>query len=162
VPDYRDKELLTLQNCFPVDEDGIGNCPEPECCKELRDLVKTGGPNDCRITDLPSVQFNGSGVKLSREAQSILSNVANQLKANPTCKVRVSGHGASSKAAQQLSWDRVSAIIRYLVDRQGISNTRIIFEYGTEGDPNTVDLMGTTEEGPNAVPAPHPNLQKIK
>jgi outer membrane protein OmpA-like peptidoglycan-associated protein len=108
------------------------------------------------------VQFRGSSVKLTRDAQEILNSVAAQLKANPTCKVKVSGHGASNKAAQQLSWDRVNAIIRYLVERQGISNTRIIFEYGTEGDATTVDLMGTTEEGPNSVPAPHPNLQKLK
>ena len=53
-------------------------------------------------------------------------------------------------------------VIRYLVEKQGISDNRIIFEYGTEGDPLTVDLMGTTEEGPNTVPAPHPNLQKSK
>jgi outer membrane protein OmpA-like peptidoglycan-associated protein len=159
VPDYRDKELLTLQNCFPVDEDGVGNCPEPDCCKERG----TAGPvTDCKISDLPSVQFAGSSVRLSKEAQSILNTVAAQLKASPTCKVRVSGHGASNKAAQQLSWDRVNAIIRYLVERQGISSNRIIFEYGTEGDPSTVDLMGTVEEGPNTVPAPHPNLQKVK
>lgn len=162
VPDYRDKELLTLQNCFPVDEDGVGNCPEPECCKELRERAGQAPPTDCRISDLPSVQFKGISVRLSKEAESILNSVANQLKANPTCKVKVSGHGASNKAAQQLSWDRVNAIIRYLVERQGLSDSRIIFEYGTEGDPLTVDLMGTTEEGPNTVPAPHPNLQKLK
>ena len=74
-------------------------------------------------------------LRLSKDAQAILNSVATQLKANPACKVKVSGHGASNKAAQQLSWDRVNAIIRYLVERQGISNNRIIFEYGTEGDP---------------------------
>lgn len=40
VPDYRDKEPLTPQNCFPVNNDGVGTCPEPPCCKELRDVVK--------------------------------------------------------------------------------------------------------------------------
>lgn len=163
VPDYRDKELLTLQNCFPVDEDGVGNCPEPACCKELREKgVGTVQPGDCKISDLPSIQFKGSTVKLSKDAEAILAGVANQLKANPGCKVRVSGHGASNKQAQQLSWDRVNAVIRFMVERQGISDNRIIFEYGTEGDPQTVDLMGTTEEGPNSVPAPHPNLQRTK
>jgi outer membrane protein OmpA-like peptidoglycan-associated protein len=163
VPDYRDKELLTLQNCFPVDEDGIGNCPEPDCCKEMRERgMIGGGPTDCKITDLPSIQFRGSTVRLSRDAEAILASVANQLKANPGCKVKVSGHGPSNKAAQQLSWDRVNAVIRYLIERQGLSDNRIIFEYGTEGDPNTVDLMGTTEEGPNSVPAPHPNLQRTR
>ncbi len=159
VPDYRDKELLTLQNCFPVDEDGVGNCPEPECCKKIGTGV---GPTitECKITDLPSIQFRGNTNKLSPDAMSILDNVAAKLKADPACKVKVSGHGASNKVAQQLSWDRVNSIIQYLVERQGISSSRIIFEYGTEGDPLTVDLMGTTEEGPNSVPAPHPNLRK--
>jgi OOP family OmpA-OmpF porin len=161
VPDYRDKELLTLQNCFPVDEDGVGNCPEPDCCKN-RDTTVITKTDVCKITDLPSVQFGGNSVKLSKDAQAILTNVANQLKANPTCKVKVSGHGPSNKQAQQLSWDRVNAVIKFLVEKQGLSDTRIIFEYGTEGDPNTVDLMGTTEEGPNSVPAPHPYLQKTK
>ncbi len=163
VPDYRDKELITLQNCFPVDEDGVGNCPEPDCCKNLvirKDSII--GKSECKITDLPSVQFASNSVKLSREAQQILINVAAQLKENPACKVKVSGHGPATKAAQQLSWDRVTAVIKFLVEQQGLTDSRIIFEYGTEGDPNTVDLMGTTEEGPNTVPAPHPNLQKTK
>ncbi|MDB5192170.1 MAG: hypothetical protein JWQ96_1733 [Segetibacter sp.] len=161
VPDYRDKELLTLQNCFPVDEDGVGNCPEPDCCKELRKNPPVA-TNECVITDLPSIQFRGNTVTLSRDAQAILTTVANQLKANPGCKVKVTGHGAANKAAQQLSWDRVNAVIKYLVERQGLADNRIIFEYGTEGDPTVIDLMGTTEEGPNNVPAPHPNLQRTK
>ena len=162
VPDYRDKELLTLQNCFPVDEDGIGNCPEPECCKEMRDKFATGPPQnwECKINNLPSLQFNGNSVRLNRNATAILESVAQQLRANPGCKVRIAGHGTVNKAAQQLSWDRVNAVMKFLVEKQAIADNRIIFEYGTEGDPNTVDLMPTTENGPNSVPAPHPNLQK--
>lgn len=165
VPDYRDKELLTLQNCFPVDEDGVGNCPEPECCKELRDKLANGLPpesSECKINNLPSVQFSGNSVRLSRDASAILTSVAQQLKSNAGCKVRVSGHGAVNKAAQQISWDRVNAVIQFLVEKQGIADNRIIFEYGVEGDANTIDLMPTTENGPNSVPAPHPNLQKTK
>jgi OmpA-OmpF porin, OOP family len=161
VPDYKDKELLTPQKCFPVDADGIGNCPEPACCTELRNRLDSGwrpGGN-CGISSLPSVQFKGGSASLSKDAQAVLASAAAQIKANPTCKIRVTGHGASDKRAQQLSWDRVNAVIRYMVERQGISEDRFIFDYGTEGDVNTVDLMGTTEEGPNSVPAPHPNLR---
>ncbi len=162
VPDYRDKELITLQNCFPVDEDGVGNCPEPECCKNIHHDSTPGGGGECKITDLPSIQFKGGTVKLSKDAMDILKRVADQLKGQPACKVKVSGHGPATKPAQQLSWDRVDAVIRYLVERQGISSNRIIFEYGTNGDANTVDLMGTTEDGPNSVPQPHPQFHKTR
>lgn len=35
VPDSIDKELITPASCFPVDENGVGKCPLPECCKPL-------------------------------------------------------------------------------------------------------------------------------
>ncbi|HJV20502.1 MAG TPA: hypothetical protein VJ552_11535 [Sediminibacterium sp.] len=160
VPDYRDKELLTAQKCFPVNNDGIGNCPEPACCKEIKDMMANWQPakKDCNIGALPSVQFK-SGAKLSKDAQSVLAAAAATLKANPTCNVKVIGYGASSKSAQQQSWDRVNAVIKYLVEKQGIAESRLLFVYAQDGDARTVDLQGTTEEGPNSVPAPHPNLK---
>lgn len=162
VPDYRDKELLTSQKCFPVNNDGIGTCPENPCCKEIKEMVSnmqaTQKPS-CTISALPSVQFKGVTTKLSKDAMVVLSAAAAQLKANPTCNVKVIGYGATSKAAQQQSWERVSAVINYLVEKQGIAESRLLFVYAQDGKANTVDLQGTTEEGPNTVPAPHPNLK---
>jgi OmpA-OmpF porin, OOP family len=164
VPDYKDKELLTPQSCFPVNADGVGNCPEPACCTELRakmDSCCSARPAECGISSLPSVQFKSGSVTLSNDAKAVLNSAAAQINANPTCHVRVVGYGASDKKAQQLSWDRVNAVIRYLVEQQGVSENRFIFSYGIEGgDKNTVDLQPTMEEGPNSVPAPHPNLKK--
>ncbi len=163
VPDYKDKELLTPQKCFPVNADGEGNCPESACCTELRNKIEAcPGCNalSCGLSNLPTIQFRSGRATLSKDAMSLLSGVASQVKSNPDCKVRVIGHGASDKRAQQLSWDRVNTVIRYLVEKQGISEDRFIFSYGEEGDPNSVDMMGTTESGPNNVPAPHPNLKK--
>jgi len=157
VPDCRDKEKLTPQNCFPVNADGVGTCPEPECCKNIQPATAA-----CSIGSLPSVQFKGGSATLSSTAKSLLNSVAQQLIANPNCKVKLVGYGASDKKAQQLSWDHVNAIKTYLTEQQGISETRIIFTYGMEGDATTVDLVPTVEEGPNTVPAPHPNLQKSK
>lgn len=167
VPDYKDKELLTPQKCFPVDADGVGNCPEPACCTELRNRIDSGlvmGGN-CGLTNLPSVQFRPGRATLSSDAKALLESAATQIKGSPNCKVKVTGHtgaGESSKRAQQLSWDRVNTVIRYLVESQGISEDRFIFSYQDqgEGDVNTVDLTGTTESGPNTVPAPHPNLKR--
>ncbi|MFZ1798771.1 MAG: OmpA family protein [Chitinophagaceae bacterium] len=156
VPDCRDKEILTLQSCFPVDADGVGKCPPPECCKTL-----AASPASCTLSALPSVQFKSGSVTLSASAQSILNSVAQQMMANPSCNVSVMGHGASDKRAQQLSWDRVNAVIKYLTEKQGISEGRLIFGgYGTAGDSNTVDMMGTSQTGPNMLPAPHPQFQK--
>jgi OOP family OmpA-OmpF porin len=169
IPDFRDKEPLTSQKCFPVNNDGVGTCPEPACCTELRnevaklrDSMMAGGytpGGTCGITDLPSIKFKSGSNKLSKEAQTMLASVAQKINANPTCKVRVIGYGTSTKKAQQNSWERVNAVIKYLVDKQGISESRLIFAYGQEGEADTVDLQATTEDGPNTVPAPHPNLR---
>ena len=97
---------------------------------------------------------------LNSTAKSLLDNVAQQLSSNPDCKVKLVGYGASDKRAQQLSWDHVNAVKTYLTEQKGISETRVIFTYGMDGNGTTVDLVPTTEEGPNTVPAPHPNLRK--
>lgn len=159
VPDCRDKELLTPQKCFPVNADGVGNCPEPACCAELRDLLKNRPvATGCNIGSLPSIQFRSGSATLSNDAKSMLNSAAAQIKANPDCRVKVVGYGAADKRAQQLSYDRVHAVIHYLNEQQGISENRLIFNYGQDGDSNTVDLQGTMEEGPSTVPAPHPNM----
>jgi outer membrane protein OmpA-like peptidoglycan-associated protein len=163
VPDAKDKELITPTQCQPVDADGVGKCPEPACCKEMKDIIAAGGiKGNCGIGDLPSVSFSGRSVALNNDAKAVLAGVAEKLRNNPNCKVAVVGYGESSKSAQQLSWDRVNAVINYLVEKEGISADRFIFKYGEGGgDDNTVDLRdGTGDEGPNTVPAPHPNLRK--
>jgi outer membrane protein OmpA-like peptidoglycan-associated protein len=163
VPDARDKELITPTQCQPVDADGVGKCPPPACCATLDSLMKSGTfRGGCGIGDLPSVSFTGRSVTLSNDARAVLASVAEKIRNNPNCRIAVIGYGESSKSAQQLSWDRVNAVINHLVEREGISSDRFIFKYGeTGGDANTVDLReGTQEEGPNTVPAPHPNLRR--
>jgi outer membrane protein OmpA-like peptidoglycan-associated protein len=158
VPDYKDKQLITPTECQPVDADGVGKCPDPECCKNM-----VAPKSSCAIGDLPSISFKGNSAAVSKDAEAVLATVADRMRNNPTCKVVVTGYGEPSKASQQLSWDRVNAVINHMVDKQGISIDRFVFRFGqAEGDPNTVDLRaaGEGEEGPNTVPAPHPNLRK--
>jgi outer membrane protein OmpA-like peptidoglycan-associated protein len=174
VPDYKDKEKLTPANCFPVNADGVGTCPEPACCTELRKRVDSlqeefdnggGHGHACRLTSLPSVTFKAGSFKLSKEAQAILTSAAAQLKANATCNVRVVGYVTdATKKAQQLSWDRVNAVIKFLIEKQGISEDRLIFSYDTRGPSNSVDLQPTPDKGgPNTVPAPPaPNFRSNK
>lgn len=163
VPDYKDKELITPTQCQPVDADGVGKCPEPACCAEIKKMMEDWQPKaKCNIGALPSINFRGKTVTLSNDAKALLASVAQQMRQNAECKVAVIGYCSSSKSEQQLSWDRVNAIINYLVDKEGISSDRFVFKFGQEGgDCNTVDLQdGTGDEGPTTVPAPHPNLRR--
>ncbi len=166
VPDCKDKELITPTQCQPVDADGVGKCPDPACCKEISAQLAAGagglGKSRCAIGDLPSILFKGRSVTLSKDGKALASTIAEKMRNNPGCKVAVIGYGESSKSAQQLSWDRVNEVIKYLVEKEGINSDRFIFRYGqTGGAENTIDIKdGTGEEGPNTVPAPHPNLRK--
>jgi len=162
VPDAKDKELITPTQCQPVDVDGVGKCPPPDCCKVLDSLMQYGIRGRCNIGDLPSLTFKGRNVTLNNDAKALIASVASKIRDNSECKIAVIGYCSSNKTEQQLSWDRVNAVINYLVEKEGISADRFIFKYGQEGgDCNTVDLRdGTQEEGPNTVPAPHPNLRR--
>jgi outer membrane protein OmpA-like peptidoglycan-associated protein len=160
VPDCRDKQKITPPNWFPVDADGVGTEPEPACCAEIRKMKQVAPPPvvpTCSVNSLPSVTFK-KGARLDDAAKATLDAAAAQLSSNPNCKVKLVGYGASNKRAQQLSWDRVNAVKTYLVQKAGISEGRIIFTYGQDGNANTVDLQPTMEEGPSTVPAPNPNL----
>jgi outer membrane protein OmpA-like peptidoglycan-associated protein len=164
VPDCKDKELVTPTICQPVDADGVGKCPCPDTSCYAGLLAKPSGC-DVSLGALPSVTFSGKAVSLNKDNMSLLASVGARMRNNPECKVVVVGYCNSTKQEQQLSWDRVNAVINYLVEKEGISADRFIFQYGQEGgDCNTVDLRGAAsgEEGPNTVPAPHPNLRKTK
>ena len=168
VPDCRDKELITPTTCQPVNADGVGTCPAPACCTEIRKDLEDGkygtnGGGKCGIGALPSVQFSGSSVKISSDAAAILASAATKIKASPSCKICIVGYGTADKRAQQLSWDRANAVKTYLVEKLGIPEDRLGFKYGEEGDSATVDMMDCTgDDTPNSVPAPHPQLQKTK
>jgi outer membrane protein OmpA-like peptidoglycan-associated protein len=164
VPDCRDKELITPTICQPVDADGVGRCPCPDSSC-FKGMMIDRNPVTCsqKLGSLPSVAFKAGSNKLSDDTKAVLATVAGRLRNSPECKVVVIGYCSSSKKEQQLSWDHVNTVITYLVEKEGISADRFIFNYGQEGgDCNTVDLRAAAEgeQGPNSIPAPHPTLRK--
>lgn len=156
VPDFKDKQLITPTECQPADADGIGTCPDPECCSGKQPVVGCGGISG------GSIGFTPGSSKLGTSSLATLSRLANAMRANPTCKVVVMGNGNGSKVEQQRSWDRVNAVINYMVDNQGIDRDRFIFQYGQSGNANSVDYRsaGEGEEGPSNMPPPFPNLRR--
>jgi outer membrane protein OmpA-like peptidoglycan-associated protein len=164
VPDCKDKELVTPTYCQPVDADGVGKCPVP--CPDSTCAGWGGGhKNTCadNLGSLPSISFKPGSNALTDDAKAVLGTVAARLRNSPECKVVVTGYCASDKKQQQLSWDHVNKVITHLVEKEGLSVDRFIFNYGQDGgDCNTVDMRGAGEgeEGPNTVAPPHPNLRK--
>ncbi len=154
VADYKDKQLITPTECQPSDADGIGKCPCPDGCGQA--------PKGCGSIGSGSIMFSGGSRSLGSSAQNELNNLANQMRSNPNCSVVVIGNGSGSKVAQQRSWDRVNAVINYMVDRNGVDRGRFIFQYGAMGNSNTVDYRsaGEGESGPSNTPPPFPNLKR--
>lgn len=135
VPDCKDKQLITPTECQPVDADGVGTCPEPECCKNA-----TVGGTACPC-DYPALTFTGNTTTLSSSLRTMLANVATKMKGSPDCSVTLTGYPEASKASQSLCQRRLDAAKQYLVETEGISADRIATncEIGG-GDRNTVDV----------------------
>ena len=139
VPDCKDKQLITPTECQPVDADGVGKCPDPECCKHM---VSDSLLNACHIGDLPSVSFRGNAGNLSSDAKAMLATVASKLKDNANCSITVTGYPKATKASQALCNKRVAAVKTYLTEKEGISADRIETNCDPTGggDANTVDI----------------------
>ena len=135
VPDYLDKELITPTSCQPVDADGIGKCPEPDCCKNMV------AANACDLGDMPSISFRSGNNTLSNDAKAMLATVASKMKASAECSITVTGYPVASKASQALCNRRSNAVKNYLVEVEGISADRVMVncEVGG-GDANVIDI----------------------
>jgi hypothetical protein len=141
VPDCKDKELITPTSCQPVDADGVGHCPDPNCCNRLDSLIKAGGIKGQCPSDYPSLSFKGSGATLSADNKAMLSTCAAKLKGNPTCNITITGYPETSKPSQANCNKRLEAIKKYLVEKEGISADRITTNCEVNGgDKNTVDI----------------------
>jgi len=136
VPDCKDKELITPTNCQPVDADGVGKCPDPECCKN-----RISDSSACNLGDLPSISFKGNARSLSSDAKAMLAIVAAKLKGSAACSITLTGYPASTKASQALCNKRVDAVKTYLTEKEGISADRIITHCEPGGgETNVIDI----------------------
>jgi OmpA-OmpF porin, OOP family len=143
VPDCKDKQLITPTECQPVNADGVGKCPDPECCKYPKDVVVT--PPNCPC-DYPTLIYKGNTSGLSNDNRNMLATVAAKMKANPNCAITINGYPETSKASQANCQKRLETIKIYLIEKEGISADRIntncvLPEGGTPvGDKNSVDI----------------------
>jgi len=141
VPDYKDKQLITPTECQPVDADGVGKCPVPECCtvitKTITDLNLTS-QTDCP-NDYPSIRLNKA--TLSNDSKILLDIIAKKLQEQPSCTITITTYPKANKRMQALAVKKVELIKTYLIENAGISADRISANFVIEGgDPDTIDF----------------------
>ena len=147
VPDCKDKEKITPTYCQPVDADGVGKCPCPDstCYEGLAKPDK-----ECHMGYVPPITFKKGSDALSNDAKSILTSLGGMLKVSANCKVKIVGHPLADKRSQARNQKRIDAVVKYLVETQGITADRVEAVYdGGAGDENTVDIISETIGGGN-------------
>jgi outer membrane protein OmpA-like peptidoglycan-associated protein len=142
VPDSMDKQMVTPTECQPVDANGVGKCPEPECCKTLAtNMANIAAQTPDCPSDYPSLTFKSKTMNIGADMKKMLGDVAAKLKANPKCGIALNGYPEASKASQAACEKRLDVVKMYLTQKEGISADRISTncEVGG-GDKDTVDI----------------------
>lgn len=136
VPDYLDKEKNTPTACQPVDEDGVGKCPEPECCVDIRTSL------ECDLEELSNVFFSGNSVKLNAESTTILERVYRRLALNPYCSIILRGFPGITESSKQVCNLRLEILKTYLM-KKGIHPNRILTDCMWDGsDSDIIEIVG--------------------
>lgn len=135
VPDSKDKDILTPARCFPVTINGIGNCPMPECCREL---IGRGFAccfychvdTTCHLEGIPpEIIFKQGSASLDSKSQQQLNMIAEKLSASPPCRLGLIAFGSSEKLISRLNRKRLNEIIDFLCNKLGTAEYRLIKDY---------------------------------
>ncbi|HET9056226.1 MAG TPA: hypothetical protein VFN30_05190 [Chitinophagaceae bacterium] len=143
VPDCKDKEKITPTYCQPVDADGVGKCPCPDstCFTGLARADLT----TCNLGFIPPITFKKGSDVLSSDSKSLLTSLGGMLKASPNCKIKIAGHPLADKRSQSRNQKRIDAVVKYLIETEGIGAERIEVIYdGGAGEENTLDIIAET------------------
>jgi hypothetical protein len=140
VPDWKDKQLITPTECQPVDGDGIGRCPEPECCKtniavlDSLSKIKKNCPDDYK-------GFVMKTLSIDNDIKARLAIIAATLKNYPDCKIEITSYPKTNKRIQKFAEKKMEIIRNYLTEVLGITIDRISTNKIIEGgNPDQIDI----------------------
>lgn len=113
----------------------------------------------CRLDSLPSIHFKPKSARLNKAAIKRLDDVIQLLRENAYCQIQARSLPASSDSIDQIiTWNRVNAVIKYMVDKGSMAEDRITFIWGGYSGFDAVDLVPVSKI--NRVPSPHVNGEK--
>jgi hypothetical protein len=113
----------------------------------------------CIETKLNTITFQKNSVRLSGLAKKQLDSSVSIIQNHQACRVEVIAGAFECELCAQRVWDRVHAVVSYLVVNK-VDSIRIIFRYGENGDQKTVGVNLNSNDGPSMVPASHPGIRK--
>ena len=141
IPDCKDKEPYSPPG-FAVDGEGVADVPaDPYGIDPLKDKIsaletKIGeGGSDWF---LPMIHFDLDKYRIKPEFYPQLHHVATVLKKYPNVKVVAKGHTdvrMPNQYNQVLAYNRAKKAVDYLVANYGIDRSRLVLQYGGEGQP---------------------------
>ena len=120
------------------------------------------GDEECKGGGGAVIAFKAETYALSERTKSQLDDLAKLMRNRPQCRVIVMGTQGGTKFSQQLSWDRVNAVIEYMSETNNIDRRNFIFRYEGQAGKDDVDcsFAAADEDGPSSVPPPHPDLRR--
>jgi hypothetical protein len=107
---------------------------------------------------LPSVLFKEKQVKLSKSIKATLDSIVHIVRPQGPCRIAVITGTTCHVKNGERSWDRVNAVVNYLVSK-GIDSERIVCRYSSSN--SNVALLAFRigeDEIPSVTPPPHPNV----
>jgi OOP family OmpA-OmpF porin len=116
---------------LPVNEKGVAQLPPTPPAFDANTAFH------CDDVILPSVHFDKDKYNIKPEFYAHLFNLADKMTLCPDLKIKATGmtdKDDNEKYNEQLSWNRVNAVIDYLNEKYGIDKNRFIVGY--EGESN--------------------------
>ena len=121
-------------------------------------LTACSQTSECPHIGGGSVSFDPASCRLKPEAQTRLGQLAEQMRADPACRVVVMGNAGGNKPGQQLSWERIQAVIGHMSESNNIDRNRFIFVFDGDAGLNEVTFYAaeSSDDRPSRVPEPQP------
>jgi len=138
VPDYLDAEKFSPPG-FNVDEQGRAIKPshltEEKFAELLRKQIESPDSSQIMKKFLPPIHFDINSARIRAVDAGNLESVARILQTTPGLRLQVIGHTdlvGSEPYNNLLSYERAESVINYLVDKHGISRSRLVLQWRSE------------------------------
>lgn len=182
IIDLNDNEPFSAPG-FPVDDKGVAIGTDAQLKEKVENIVnnmtvKGGSANcDAMSIELPSVHFDKDKYNIKPEYYAHLYEVAQRLLMCPEAKVLATGMADkddNTKYNEQLSYNRVDAVIDYLTKTYGLERDRFVVKYvgkasatgktsSEQYEDRKVDFKLVEDETGDSNPSePHPGMKAGK